>query len=81
MHARIHTHPHTHTQTVQTFCSGNDEIGSPKRGKLVPEGTKHRTERTKIIISVSMKKRGILDPRLAHHFTWQKNARDINKGS
>lgn len=46
------------SQTVQTFCSGNYEIGSPKWGKLVHKNTKHRTERTKIIIYVSMKKKG-----------------------
>lgn len=44
--------------TVQTFCSGNYEIVSPKWGKLVHKSTKHRTERTKIIIYVSMKKKG-----------------------
>lgn len=44
--------------TGQTFCSGNYEIGSPKWDKLVHESTKHRTERTKTIIYVSMKKKG-----------------------
>lgn len=46
------------SQTVQTFCSGNYEIGSPKWGKSVHENSKHRADRTKIIIYVSMKKKG-----------------------
>lgn len=57
--------------TVQTFCSGNYAIGSPKLGKLVHESTKHRSERTKIIIYVSTTIREILESRQAHHFRWQ----------
>lgn len=62
--------------------------GESERCISVPN-TGNQTERTKIILYVSLssfcvsaqREKAILDSRPAHQFTWRQNGRDVHKGS